>query len=58
MKLEHLKLLAYVDCVKGHVASRTSNLQDGLSWVVVTVSLRDIWVGMFDDLVSCCLDFF
>ena len=28
------------------IASRTSDLQDGLSWVVVTASLRDIWVSL------------
>ena len=46
MKLEHFKLLAIVACVTGHVASRTSDLQDGLSWVVITASLRDIWVSL------------
>ena len=39
MKLEHA-------CVTGHVASQTSDLQDCLSWVVITASLRDIWVSL------------
>ena len=40
-------LLAYfVPCVAGRVASRTSHLQDVLSCVAVTASLRDIWVSL------------
>ena len=39
-------LLALVACVSGHVASRTSDLHDGISWVAVTASLRDIWVSL------------
>ena len=38
-------LLAYVACVAGRVASRTSDLQDVLSFVAVTASLRDSWVS-------------
>ena len=40
-----LCLLAYVACVAGRVASRTSDLQDVLSFVAVTASLRDSWVS-------------
>ena len=29
-----------------HVASRTNDLQDGLSWVVFMASLMDIWVSL------------
>ena len=36
-----LRLLASQD-----TASRTSDLQDGLSWVAVTASLRDIWISL------------
>ena len=41
-----VKLLALVACVTGHVASRTNDLQDGLSWVVFKASLRDIWISL------------
>ena len=39
-------LLAYVACVAGRVASRTSDLQDVISHVDVTASLRDTWVSL------------
>ena len=39
-------LLAQVACVAGRVASRTSDLQDGLSCVAITASLGDIWVSL------------
>ena len=37
------RCVAYVACVAGHVASRTSDLQNGLSWVAVTTPFRDIY---------------
>ena len=37
---------ALVNCVAGHVASRTCDLRDGLSCVVNMGSLRDIWVSL------------
>ena len=41
-----LLLIALVNCIAGHVASRTCDLRDGISCVAITGSLRDIWVSL------------
>ena len=50
--LLHFVSTCLLACVAGHVPPRTSDLQNGLSWVAVTASLEDRALCIFGNLVS------